>query len=68
MADLSLEKQLLLQNFRQNVDKMSREQAQEMLKELYQHHLITLTCYNELLKKYMLPELGVDNKGRGSGR
>ena len=58
MTDLSLEKQLLLQNFRQNVDKVSREQAQEMLKELYEHHLITISCYNDLLKQYMLPVLG----------
>lgn len=56
-SKLSLQKELQLQHFYQSVDRMSPEQAASMLKELYQHHLITIQLYNDLLRQYMLPEL-----------
>lgn len=56
MKELPIEKQLTLESFNRQVDQMSREQAQQMLKELMKNYVITKECYNEILKKYMLGE------------
>lgn len=56
MSNLPVEKQLTLETFNRQVEQMSREQAQAMLKELMKTYVITQQCYNEMLKKYMLGE------------
>lgn len=49
-AVLSLESQLNLENFCRQVDQMSREQAQEMLKQTYRHMLMKETMYKYWIK------------------
>lgn len=53
-SELSLETQFELRTFNDNVDKMSREQAQDMLKTLYYKHIIDRQIYLKLLRKHML--------------
>lgn len=48
---LSLEQQYALQVFRNQVQRMSREQAQEFCVKLYEHNLALKTTYSQLLKQ-----------------
>ncbi len=57
MQELPLEKQLTIADFNQRVQTLSREDAITLLQELHKHHVITHCLYQEMLKKYMLPEL-----------
>ncbi|MEH2043513.1 NblA/ycf18 family protein [Nostoc sp.] len=47
---LSLEKEFSLRTFADQVQQMSREQAQELLLMLYKQMIIRETTYQELLK------------------
>jgi hypothetical protein len=47
---LSLEQEFSLRTFADQVQQMSREQAQELLLMLYQQMMIRETTYQELLK------------------
>lgn len=54
-ADLSLEQQLRLRSFETQVQKMSREQAQDFLVKLYGQMLARENVYREMIKV----ELGI---------
>lgn len=47
---LSLEQQFNLRSFQSQVDKMSREQAQEFLVKLYEQMMMRETMYKQFLK------------------
>ena len=47
---LSLEQQFSIRSFRIQVQKMSREQAQDLLIELYKQMIVKENMYNALLK------------------
>lgn len=49
--ELTLEQEFSLRNFADQVQRMSREQAQEFLLVQYKHMMIQETTYQELLKK-----------------
>ncbi|URD53686.1 NblA/ycf18 family protein [Chroococcidiopsis sp. CCNUC1] len=49
--ELTLEQEFSLRNFADQVQQMSREQAQEFLLVQYKHMMIQETTYQELLKK-----------------
>ncbi|MBH8552030.1 NblA/ycf18 family protein [Nostocaceae cyanobacterium CENA357] len=49
---LSLEQEFSLRTFTDQVQQMSREQAQEFLLMLYKQMMIRETTYQELLKHY----------------
>lgn len=55
--DLSLEQQFNVRSFETQVNKMSREQAQEFLVKLYKQMLVRENMYKEFLKH----EWGLDN-------
>ncbi|MBV8884607.1 MAG: NblA/ycf18 family protein [Chroococcidiopsidaceae cyanobacterium CP_BM_RX_35] len=48
--ELSLEQEFGLQSFSDQVQQMSREQAQEFLLKLYEQKMILDTTYQQLLK------------------
>jgi hypothetical protein len=48
--ELSLEQEFSLRTFSDQVQQMSREQAQEFLQMLYKHMMIREKTYQELLK------------------
>ncbi|MDJ1168804.1 NblA/ycf18 family protein [Roseofilum sp. BLCC_M154] len=47
---LSLEQQFSLRSFQTQVEKMSREQAQEFLVKLYEQMMLRESMYQEVLK------------------
>jgi len=47
---LSLEQQFSLRSFQTQVEKMSREQAQEFLVKLYEQMMLRETMYQEFIK------------------
>ena len=49
-AELSLEQQFNLRFFESQVQKMSREQAQDFLVELYQQMMVRETLYKKFIK------------------
>ncbi|NEP53071.1 MAG: NblA-related protein [Moorea sp. SIO3C2] len=49
-VELSLEQQFNLRSFESQVQKMSREQAQEFLIKLYEQMMMRETMYKEVLK------------------
>lgn len=49
-AKLSLEQQFSIRSFRIQVKEMSREQAQDLLIELYKQMIVKENMYNALLK------------------
>ena len=49
--ELTLEQEFSLRSFADQVQRMSREQAQEFLLVQYKHMMIQETTYQELLKK-----------------
>ncbi len=49
-ADLSLEQKFSLRSFQTQVEKMSREQAQDFLLRLYEEMLVRENMYKEFLK------------------
>mgnify|MGYP002760797067 CR=1 FL=1 len=57
--ELSLEQQFHLWSFKTQVDKMSREQAQEFLVNLYEQMLVREATYKELLKH----QWGIEDPG-----
>jgi hypothetical protein len=50
LAELTLEQQFSLRSFEAQVDKMSREQAQQFLVKLYEQMLCQETVYRQLIK------------------
>jgi len=54
---LTLEQQFALRSFESQVEKMSREQAQEFLVKLYEQMMMRETMYKEFLKH----EWGIDS-------
>lgn len=51
MIQLTLEQQFTVASFNSLVDKMSHEQAQEMLKMIHQHYIVQKHLYSELIKQ-----------------
>jgi hypothetical protein len=49
-VELSLEQQFSLRSFQTQVQKMSREQAQESLMKLYEEMLVRDNLYKDVLK------------------
>jgi hypothetical protein len=49
-VDLSLEQKFSLRSFQTQVEKMSREQAQDFLLRLYEEMLVRENMYKEFLK------------------
>jgi len=49
-ASLSIEQQFNLRSFETQVEKMSREQAQQFLLKLYEQMMIRETMYKQILK------------------
>lgn len=49
-VELSLEQKFSIRSFESQVDRMSREQAQEFLVKLYQQMIIRENMYKEFLK------------------
>lgn len=49
-AELSLEQQFSLRSFETQVEKMSREQAQDFLLKLYEQMMLRETMYKHFLK------------------
>ncbi len=49
-AELSLEQQFSLRSFETQVEKMSREQAQDFLIKLYEQMMLRETMYKHFLK------------------
>jgi hypothetical protein len=62
LENLSLEQQFILESFRQTVQKMSKEQAQEFLVKLYEQMMIRESMYKEFLKH----EWGIDSFSQSS--
>ncbi|MEM6714526.1 MAG: NblA/ycf18 family protein [Cyanobacteria bacterium P01_D01_bin.6] len=56
-TQLSLEQKFNLRSFETQVDKMSREQAQEFLVKLYEQMMMRETMYKQFLKH----EWGIDS-------
>ncbi len=48
--ELSLEQQFNLRSFQAQVERMSREQAQDFLMKLYEQNIYLKVTYNQLLK------------------
>ncbi|HEY9905111.1 MAG TPA: NblA/ycf18 family protein [Candidatus Sericytochromatia bacterium] len=48
--ELSLEQQFSIRSFQTQVEKMSREQAQDFLVKLYEQMMLRETMYKEFLK------------------
>ena len=55
--ELSLEQQFSIRSFQSQVQKMSREQAQEFLVKLYEQMMMRETMYKQFLKH----EWGIDS-------
>jgi predicted HD phosphohydrolase len=58
--ELSLEQQFNVRSFQTQVDKMSREQAQEFLIKLYEQMIVRENMYKEFVKH----QWGLDSKPR----
>ncbi|MGF1457853.1 MAG: NblA/ycf18 family protein [Leptolyngbyaceae cyanobacterium] len=56
-TQLTLEQKFSLRSFETQVDKMSREQAQEFLVKLYEQMMMRETMY----KKFLKHEWGIDS-------
>jgi tRNA splicing endonuclease len=50
LAELTLEQQFSLRSFEAQVDKMSREQAQQFLVKMYEQMMMRETMYRHFLK------------------
>jgi len=50
-TELTLEQKFSLRSFETQVDKMSREQAQEFLVKLYEQMMMRETMYRQFLRK-----------------
>jgi len=60
-VELSLEQQFSLRSFETQVEKMSREQAQQFLVKLYEQMIMRETMYKHFLRH----EWGIDTTNNG---
>jgi uncharacterized protein YbcV (DUF1398 family) len=50
ISGLTLEQEFILESFKQTVEKMSKEQAQDFLVKLYEQMMVRESMYKEFLK------------------